>query len=327
MRLRTVSCQEPGWRRIRRGRGFAYLDQHGDALAPDDVERVRALVIPPAWRDVWICPHARGHLQAVGTDADGRRQYLYHPHWRVQRDLEKFERVSQQAAHLPRLRRRLRTDLRAPADDELTERRRILAAAIRMLDLGCFRPGSDAAADSGSHGLTTLERQHVRRDGTALWFQFEGKAGVEQEIRIDDPDVVRVLDPLLRRRRGSARVLASRRGRSWAPISADELNQRIQELVGEGFTAKDFRTWHATTIAAVTLAAPPLPTSQRGRQRRLREAIVAASDLLGNTPTVARSSYVDPRVLELFEQGVVLDPVPRTENAIDRAVAALLAQA
>ncbi|GAC1381895.1 MAG: DNA topoisomerase IB [Marmoricola sp.] len=327
MRLRTVSCQQPGWRRIGRGRGFSYVDHNGDPVAPEDVQRIRDLVIPPAWREVWICPHPRGHLQAVGTDADGRRQYLYHPQWRVQRDVEKFERVSQQASQLPRLRRRLRADLRATADDELTERRRILAAAIRMLDLGCFRPGSDASADSGSHGLTTLERQHVRREGAALWFHFEGKAGVEHEILIDDPDVVRVIDALMRRRRGSARLLASRRGRRWVPISPEELNQRIQELVGEGFTAKDFRTWHATTMAAVTLAAAPPPTGQRARQRRLREAIVAASDLLGNTPTVARSSYVDPRVVELFEQGVVLDPVPRSENAVDRAVAALLAQA
>lgn len=312
---------------MRRGRGFAYLDESGQPLPPEDVERIRALVIPPAWKDVWICPYPRGHLQAVGTDADGRRQYLYHPHWRIQRDLEKFERVSQQAAHLPRLRRRLRTDLRADADDELAERRRVLAAAIRMLDLGCFRPGSDAAADSGSHGLTTLERQHVRRDGGALWFSFTGKSGVEQEIRIEDPDVVGVIEPLLRRRSRSARLLASRRGRRWVPITAEELNHRIQELVGEGFTAKDFRTWHATATAAVALAGPPAPSSQRAQQRRLREAIVAASDLLGNTPTVARSSYIDPRVIELFEQGVVLDPIPRGENALDRAVAALLAKA
>lgn len=326
-RLRTVSCQQPGWRRVRRGRGFVYLDLDGTRLAPEDAQRVRELTIPPAWRDVWICPHPRGHLQAVGTDDAGRRQYLYHPQWRVQRDLEKFERVSRQAMYLPRLRRRLRADMRGTAEDEAVQRRCVLAAAIRMLDLGCFRPGSDVAADSGSHGLTTLERQHVRRDGPALWFRFEGKAGVDQEIRIDDPDVVRVVDSLLRHRRSSDRILASRCGRHRVPITPEELNERIHQLIGGDFTAKDFRTWHATTTALVALAAAPQPTSQRARQRRRREAIVAASELLGNTPAVAQSAYIDPRVIELFEQGVVLDPIPQSENALDRAVAAMLAHA
>ena len=175
MRLRTVSCQGPGWTRARHGRGFRYLDEHGEPLAPADRERVRELVIPPAWTEVWICPHPRGHLQAVGTDEAGRRQYLYHPAWREQRDLEKFERVTELAGKLPGLRRKLRNRLRAEPGDGEAERTRELAAAVRLIDLGCFRPGSDAAAEEfGSHGLTTLERRHVRQEDGALVFRDAG---------------------------------------------------------------------------------------------------------------------------------------------------------
>lgn len=322
MRLRTVSSQDPGWRRIRRGRGFSYVDTDGRPLPEDDVARIRELVIPPAWTEVWICPYPRGHLQAVGTDEAGRRQYLYHPHWREQRDLEKFERVSRLAHRLPGVRRRLRHQLRADPGDEDVERRRILAAGVRLIDLGCFRPGSDESAEEfGSHGLTTLERRHVRRENGSLVFRFVGKAGIEHEVLIDDPDVAAVLPW---RRPVDARVLASKVGRRWRPVSADELNAHIREVTGLEVSAKDFRTWHATVTAAVSLAAKPAPTSPAQRRRRIREAVTAASELLGNTPTVARSSYVDPRVIDLFESGTVLDPVPRGADALDRAVVRLL---
>lgn len=324
MRLRTVSCQQPGWRRIRHGRGFRYLDERGEALSPEDVERVRDLVIPPAWTDVWICPYPRGHLQAVGTDDAGRRQYLYHPSWREQRDLEKFERVSALAGTFPGMRRKLRNQLVADPGDEGVERRRILAAGVRLIDLGCFRPGSEESAEEfGSHGLTTLERRHVRRETGALVFRFAGKAGVEHEVTIDDPALVTVLRAAWKRPPG-ARLLASKVGRRWKPITADELNEHIRSVTGLEMTAKDFRTWHATVTAAVVLAEQPAPTSVTGRKRRIREAVAAASELLGNTPSVARSAYIDPRVIDLFESGTVLDPVPGGPDALDRAVVQLL---
>ena len=324
MRLRTVSSQEPGWRRLRRGRGFSYVDMHGDPLPDDQVQRIRELVIPPAWTEVWICPYPRGHLQAVGTDEAGRRQYLYHPSWREQRDAEKFERVSRLAHRLPGVRRKLRNQLRAPLGDDEVERRRILAAGVRLIDLGCFRPGSDESAEEfGSHGLTTLERRHARRQNGAMVFEFVGKAGIEHEVLIEDADVAAVLPW---RRPVGERLLASRVGRRWRPVSADELNEHIRTVTGLEVTAKDFRTWHATVTASVALAAKPLPTSAAGRRRRIREAVTAASELLGNTPTVARSSYVDPRVIDLFESGTVLDPVPRGSDALDRAVVRLLAK-
>jgi DNA topoisomerase-1 len=323
MRLRTVSCHQPGWRRVRRGRGFAYLDACGQPLAPEDAERVRALVIPPAWTDVWICPYPRGHLQAVGTDEAGRRQYLYHPHWREQRDLLKFERVQVLAQRLPGLRRKLRNQLRAAPGDEQVERQRILAAGVRLVDLGCFRPGSDESAEEfGSRGLTTLERRHVTRRDGGLVFEFTGKAGIDHEVLIRDDDLVSVLTSV--RRPPQARLLASKVGRQWRPVAPDELNAHIRSLTGLEVTAKDFRTWHATVTVAASLASGPPPTSQAARKRAIRAAVVEASELLGNTPTVARSSYVDPRVIELYEAGKVLDPVPRGADALDRAVVALL---
>lgn len=325
MRLRTVSCQDRGWRRVRHGRGFRYLDADGQPLAPEDVVRVKELVIPPAWRDVWICAHPNGHLQAVGTDEAGRRQYLYHPEWRVKRDLAKFDRVLELAVKLPGLRRKLRNQLRAEPGDELVERDRVLAAAVRMLDLGCFRPGSEASVDEfGSHGLTTLERQHVVRRGGGLVFAFVGKGGIEQEILLEDADVIEVVDRLRRRRSVDQHLLAVKVDRRWQPITPRDVNDRIRELTGLDVTAKDFRTWHATVTVAVALAEEPVGRSATARKRQVRAAVVRASELLGNTPTVARSSYVDPRVIDLHDAGTVLERVPGGQDAMDRAVARLL---
>jgi DNA topoisomerase IB len=328
LRLRTVSCQQPGWRRLRQGRGFRYVDEQGEPLGAADVERVRALVIPPAWTDVWICPYPRGHLQAVGTDEAGRRQYLYHPAWREQRDLEKFERVAELAVKLPGLRRKLRRQPRAPAGDEEVERTRVLAAAVRMIDLGCFRPGSEESAEEfGSHGVTTLERRHMRREGGGLAFCFVGKGGIENEVVVEDDDVVSLLARTGARRGPEARLLVSKVGRRWRPVTPEEVNEHLRALTGLDVSAKDFRTWHATVTAAATLATGESASSEAARKRRIREAVVAASDLLGNTPTVARNSYVDPRVIDLYESGTVLARVPRGQNALDKAVVELLRQA
>ncbi len=320
-RLRRSSPHAPGWRRLRSGRGFRYVDDAGDSLPTDDVQRVRGLVIPPAWTEVWICPDERGHLQAVGTDDAGRRQYLYHPVWREKQDAAKFDRVLTMARKLPRVRRKLIADLEQRDDD----RRRTLAAGVRLVDLGCFRLGSDSYADlHGSHGLTTLERRHLRRVGGCYEFRFVGKAGIEHEVRIDDPAVCGVIAEMTRSRRGSARFLAAKVAGRWQEIGADEVNSYIRELFGTEVTAKDFRTWHATVTCAVALAAEPRAATGTGRARQVRAAVVEASELLGNTPTVARSSYIHPRVIELFEAGETLARVPATQDAADRAVLRLL---
>jgi len=320
-RLRTVSPQDSGWRRIRCGRGFRYLDTAGRALSPDQVQRVKALVIPPAWTDVWICQWENGHLQAVGTDAAGRRQYLYHPDWRRKRDEAKFDRVLEMAAHLPDVRRTVKRQL----EGEPTDRETVVAAAIRLVDLGCFRLGAEEYTDgNGSYGLTTLERRHVRRAGEERVFTFVAKAGIEQEVAVRDAAVARVVDALSRRP-PDARLLAAREGRHWRPIDPAEVNDRLRELFGLEVTAKDFRTWHATVTVAAALGSVDRASSHRGRDRQVRAAIGEAAELLGNTVAVARSSYVDPRVIDLFEDGRVIRPA-RSQDALDRAVVALLTE-
>ena len=332
-RLRTVSTSDPGWTRVRHGRGHRYLDVDGSPLGPAEVERVKALVIPPAWRDVWISPYPNAHLQAVGTDEAGRRQYLYHPVWRAKRDAAKFDRVIEMATMLPDVRARIREDL---AREQLT-REAALAAAVRLVDLGCFRLGSETYTEqNGSYGLTTLERRHVRRKGDARIFSFTGKSGVDHEICLTDPALCRVVDAMTLRRKADERLLAIKDGRAWVPLQASEVNEHIRELFGLEVTAKDFRTWHATVHVAMTLGnrtlAPKPPRTKTARNRAVREAIVGASELLGNTPTVCRSSYVDPRVIDLYESDVTIAPalaeLPKDEDDardhVDRAVVALL---
>ncbi len=332
-RLRRTSAQQPGWRRVAHGRGFRYLDTDGGPLPAEDVARVRALVIPPAWRDVWVCPFPNGHLQAVGTDDAGRRQYLYHPRWRELRDEAKHARVVDLGRRLPRLRRRLVSVLESAAELPHPEREHVLAAAIRLVDLGCFRLGSEVYAETNaSYGLTTLERRHLRRQGDGLVFSFVGKSAVEHEILVSDLRVCQVLSPITRVRRADARVLSYREGRRWVPLVADEVNAHLRELVGFEVTAKDFRTWHGTVHAAAVLAEAPPARTARGRASQVRAAMVSTSELLGNTPTVARSSYVDPRVVDLFEHGTTIaDVLPRLstdpdrrQDQLDRAVVRLL---
>ena len=194
-----------GWARKRAGKGFTYVDADGHRLPAADIERIKSLAIPPAWEDVWICPVPNGHLQAVGTDAAGRRQYLYHPDWRIRRDEAKFRRVTAAATRLPTARRRVAADLGAQG----MPLERAAAIAVRLLDLGYFRIGNDAYADAnGSFGLTTLQRQHVRRKGSTLVFQFVGKSGIEHTITIEDADIVEAVRVLRQRRSASAAAAA-----------------------------------------------------------------------------------------------------------------------
>ncbi|WP_298891120.1 DNA topoisomerase IB [uncultured Serinicoccus sp.] len=328
-RLRTVSPASPGWTRRRSGRGFTYLDAQGARLGAEDVARVKALVIPPAWKDVWICPHPHGHLQAVGTDDAGRRQYLYHPAWREQRDKLKFERVLKAAARLPAARRRIIRDLAL----EGMPVQRAEAVAVRLLDLGYFRIGNDVYTDAhGSFGLTTLERRHVRARGDVLVFSFVGKSGVEHRVQIDDRDVIAALDRMRRRRSGN-RLLAYQDGRRWIDLDAAAVNAYLDGLLGGELTAKDFRTWHATVLAATSLALTEEPGDTRtSRRRAVRAAVEEVSAYLGNTPTIARNSYIDPRVIDLYEAGTTIaeaarrrhrSPTARTRD-LERAVLEML---
>jgi DNA topoisomerase-1 len=328
-RLRRTFPDQPGWTRRRSGKGFVYLDEHGNRLDADQAQRCKDLVIPPAWKDVWITPHPNGHLQAVGTDDAGRRQYLYHPQWRASRDAAKFDRILGFGKALSKARERVLTDIGA----EGMSQERACAVAVRLLDLGYFRIGNDVYTDTnGSFGLTTLLREHVSRRGSALRFRFVGKSGIEHDIDIDDKAAIEALDVMRRRRGGGDRLLAWKDGRTWRDLSSSDVNDYIRGCFGIDATAKDFRTWHATVIAASALAETDEPgQTKASRKRAVSAAMKEVSEFLGNTPTLARTSYVDPRVVEAYERGRTIkvrgtyDTDDARQAALERAVLKLLA--
>ncbi len=302
-RLRRSDTTAPGVQRRRRGDRFFYVGP--DGLRVRDAEtlaRIEALKIPPAWQHVWISPWPNGHLQALGTDAAGRRQYLYHERWRHRRDGQKFRRMEEFARALPQLRRKVEAELHGPG---LT-RERVLACAVRLLDRAYIRSGGSEYAANGSFGLATLRREHVvaRRNGR-IELEFPGKAGVHQRRSLVDPDAGKVLRALKARSGGGEELLAyrGRRG-TWVDVRSGDINDYIKEGTGGEFTAKDFRTWHATVLAAVALAVSvPAVRSERARKRAVARAVGEVSDYLGNTPAVCRTSYVDPRVIDRFSEG------------------------
>ncbi|HET9732988.1 MAG TPA: hypothetical protein VFP54_09975 [Acidimicrobiales bacterium] len=305
-RLRRSNPGSAGIVRIRRGRGYAYR-WSGTGAPVDDAEtraRIEGLVIPPAWKDVWICPWPHGHIQAVGTDAAGRRQYLYHEAWRRRRDAEKYARALEFGSLLPDVRRRVAADLAAEGVGDS----RVLATAVRLLDIGCFRIGSETyARDHETYGIATLRKSHLTfRDGQMV-FRYPAKGSIPRTLAVRDVDVEPVLRVLRRRRGGSDQLLAYKRGRDWVDVHSADVNAYIKAVAGPDFSAKDFRTWSGTVHTAVELAlvAPP-PKSERGRRKAVTAAVRRAAEHLGNTPAVCRSSYIDPRILDLFEQGTTI---------------------
>ncbi|GAB2565842.1 DNA topoisomerase [Paractinoplanes abujensis] len=309
MRLRRSDLEKPGYARQRTGKGFTYRDTDGTRLTDTEaVERIKALVIPPAWTDVWISTDPRGHIQATGIDAAGRKQYRYHDDWRTARDEAKFDHALEVAARLPKIRDRLCADL---TEGRGLTRERVLAAIVRLLDMGMFRIGSDQYAvreDDPSFGLSTLQPSHVRTRGGCVLLEFTGKSGVDHSGTVGDGEVCQVLRDLKTRRRGHNRLFAfyDRTARRWREIHADDINDYLREISGEQMTAKDFRTWHGTVEAARSLAAQgPQPTESK-RKKAVSHAMKEVAELLGNTPAVARASYVDPRVLEAYEEGEVV---------------------
>ena len=317
VRLRRTSADQPGWTRRRAGKGWLYLDASGERLCDEDSQRCKALVIPPAWEEVWICPHPNGHLQAVGTDAAGRKQYLYHPFWVEKRAAEKYDRVLTFGQRMPQVRERVLADL---AGDTLTEEQ-ACALAVRLIDVGYFRIGNDAyTLEHGSYGLTTLERRHVRRRGDALVFDFVGKSGVEHSIEVEDPVVIEVLERMRRRRAaGDPRLLAFKEGRRWRSLTSAGVNEYVRAVSGFEATAKDFRTWHATVLAAAALAEAPEDASERRRRRAIAGVMRDVAEYLGNTPALARSSYVDPRVVEAYDEGRTIKAALRRSHPDDDA--------
>ena len=304
-RLRRSDVSGPGIHRVRRGRGFAFVDESGRPASAADRERATALVIPPAWTDVWVAPHANGHIQATGRDAAGRLQYLYHPAWRVQKDRIKFDRMLDLAATLPVARRSVTRDLRR---DGLA-RERVLAAAFRMLDTGMLRVGSERYADAhGSYGLSTLLGSHARvTGGSTVELRFPAKSGQPWESEIDDPDLAEVV-AALKRRGPRVRLLAWHDEEGWRVLDAEDINQDVRARTGGEFTAKDFRTLHGTVAAARSLARTGPASTETGRKRAIAQAVRSTAQELGNTAAVARSSYIDPRLLDRYAAGETIDP-------------------
>jgi DNA topoisomerase I len=299
-RTRKSDPSGPGYSRVRRGKGFSYRDEGGESISDEaTIERIKALVIPPAWKDVWICADERGHIQAVGTDDAGRRQYLYHDDWRAQRDREKFKRLPEFARRLGPAREALEKDL---ALRGLT-RERVMACAVRLLDIGLFRVGGeDYAEENESFGLATIQKQHVRVSKGSIEFDYVAKGGLDRTLKVEDMLVVPTV-VALKRRRGDPtdELLAYREGRAaWRDVSSAEINQFLKDLLGTDYSAKDFRTWNGTVLAAMRLAAR---ADVDDRDAAIVEVVKEVAESLGNTPAVARSSYIDPKVIAQFEQG------------------------
>ncbi len=332
-RLRRSNPARSGWTRRRSGKGFVFLDQNGQRLGnPEDVQRLRDLVIPPAWENLWLSPYPNGHIQAIGTDAAGRRQYIYHEQWTQQRAVAKHAHMTEFARRLPGARTIVQEHLGLPG----MPRERALAAAFRLLDLGLFRVGGESyAEENGSFGLATLRKEHLRISrGGAMQFEYVAKSGQHRKIAIEDDHVLPVIQQLRRRRTGQE-LLAYQSLRRWADVSSADINSYVKQVVSADASAKDFRTWHATVLAAVALSGRPQPGSAAAAKRAVSQAMREVSEYLGNTPTVCRASYVDPRVLDRFAEGITISTAlrrakPGTQNhptgdtAIEKAVLRLL---
>jgi DNA topoisomerase IB len=321
---------------VKRGRGFSYMDDDGQRVdEPEVLARIGELVIPPAWKDVWVCPYPMGHIQATGVDDAGRKQYLYHPKWREQRDRQKFDDMISFARDLPALRARAVEHLEET--DELT-RDRVLACAIRLLDHGFFRIGSeDYAVTNETYGLATMRKEHVRLEGDgSMVFDYTAKSGLQRVQGLVDPLSYAVIERLKRRRGGGDELLAYKEGRRWRDVRSSDINAFLKEQTGGDHSAKDFRTWSATLLAAVALSVSgEVADTKTGRKRAIARAVKEVARYLGNTPAVCRASYIDPRIIDAYQGGVIIRPdavepadgseaLPIHQKAVERAVLRLL---
>ena len=338
VRLRRVDPSEPGISRRGRGRGFEYLDPGGEQIDDEEtLARIRELAIPPAWREVWISPHPGGHIQATGLDDRGRKQYLYHQRWREQQDRAKFDEMLDFARVLPRVRERISADL----GGRRMTRERVLACALRLLDRHSFRVGGEEyAAENDSFGLATLRKDHVTVSDRTITIDYRGKSGKRLVRSFSDPEIHDVMRSLRRRRGGGGPELLAYRGRrGWVDLRSEDINEYVKEVAGAGFSAKDFRTWHATVLAALALAVagPAAQASATARKRAKTRAVKEVARYLANTPAVARASYIDPRVFDRYDTGVTIEPAlgglvsgddigaPGVQPALEAAVIDLIA--
>jgi DNA topoisomerase I len=313
MAIQEVDCHGPGIRRRGAGRGFFYLDEDGSRIDDREVlARIRSLAIPPAWTDVWICSDPVGHIQATGVDAKGRRQYRYHDEWHEERSREKHERILRFARKLPGLRERVDQDLQLGG----MPKERVLACAVRLLEMGFFRVGGESyAEENGSYGLATLQKRHISIRGGRVHFDYDAKSGQHRRCQVVDPDVLPVLMSLRRRRSApESELLAYKDGRRWVDIKSQDINAYIQETLGQEFSAKDFRTWVGTVLAALAFSDQDPPENETQAKRAVAQVAKTVAQHLGNTPAVARSAYIDPRVVEAFQAEDTLEDLDQVEE-------------
>ena len=315
-RLRRSDPSGPGYARRRCGKGFLYLDEDGTRITDAEiVARITALVIPPAWQDVWISPDPFGHIQATGVDQRARKQYLYHPRWRAPQDLRQFDDMLAFARALPALRDVVERDI---ALDDMS-REQVLACAARLLDRGFFRIGSEVyAVENETYGLATMRKDHVTCSGEVIRFDYVAKESKRRVQAITDPDVAAIVRTLKRRRSGGEELLADKRDGRWCDVRSPDINAYLKAATGLDVSAKDFRTWGATVLAAVGVAViAPGELSRTGRRRAIGRAVKEVAFYLGNTPAVARNSYIDPRVFDRFRDGqtIRLDLVAAAPDA------------
>ena len=321
-RLRRVSVSSTGYSRQLSGDTVAFFNCDGIPLDDEaEIARCEQLAVPPAWQDVWICKFPHGHIQAFGYDDAGRGQYIYHQQWRERRDRAKHDHVLEVARRLPAARGRVTRALKVDG----MPRTKALALAFRLLDLAYFRAGSEVYARTNkSYGLATIRKEHavVHTDGT-VEFQYPAKSGQLRQVTVDD-EAVRAGVTMLKRRQGGKELLAYREGAVWRDIRSSDVQEVVHDLLGDDATPKDFRTWHATVLAAQALAAAGDPPSSAAARRRVMAAVVReVATALGNTPAVARKSYIDARLFDLWERGKTIGRT-RSQSAAETAVLELL---
>ena len=316
--LHYTQDSDPGIRRLKRGRNFAYRDAKGRTVRDrNTLVRLKRLAIPPAWEDVWICPDPDGHLQATGRDARGRKQYRYHPDWRTERDATKYDKMIAFGRALPKIRRRVKRDLSQPG----LRREKVLAAVTRLLETTLIRVGNDEYARTNkSYGLTTLENRHVRTRGAKCIFSFRGKSGKSHVIDIEDPRLARIVRRCRDLPGQELFAYLDEEGNA-VDVSSSDVNEYLREITGAPFTAKDFRTWAGTVLAAQALQEfEKFSTKQEARRNMLR-AIEAVAGMLGNTPAICRKSYIHPVILDTYLEGSLLDRIQRIlESKLSRSL-------
>jgi DNA topoisomerase I len=305
--LRYVSDDRPGYRRRRKGNNFEYLDTEGKPIHDEQrLLRIKRLAIPPAWTDVWICPSPNGHIQATGRDARGRKQYRYHDRWRELRDENKFGRLADFAKALPNIRRRVAQDLRLTG----LPRQKVLATIVRLLEQTFMRIGNEEyARENKSFGLTTMRDRHVTVKGAQLRFRFRGKSGRQHEVDVTDRRIAKIVSKC--QDLPGQELFQYVNDGEVRDVTSQDVNDYLREVSGENFTAKDFRTWGGTVLAAIALNAQDKFKSQKQAKANAKSALCAVAKLLGNTPAICRKCYVHPKVIEAYLSGVSIADLTR----------------